>query len=667
MNFARNAILTAIIFQMTHATFPLRSTEAYAGEVKATEEQTTVPSTNTFLESVMEQKKALITAGCIDKDGNVTSRTLVDQQEIQKDNGKAFNCYQAVMNYLPAEKQALEIMNEQAAVKNENCTDCGTGMDTILKHTGDAQNWVENKLGEGKSCSEKEKAAIQVENKSCNYSCGVKNAAIATVNTLNSLNPVMIPVKMMFGDLKTSTAPNCPVAQGNAGDCIWSILKTFVLSMGDLLLGVWNGIAGAANSATKWVGGLFSAHKEAEVTATKKMHAVTAMSDKEIETAKKDGGKSFLQKMKSGLLSLVDFLTNYKELGTEFDCVHCKDKLKPVCKVLGLVGRDLVIMWLSGKALSAMGPLVKKLANKNILTRRLYRKSFIAIGRVSQKTAAKWATFKASTIKFSKKSFKKTSEIPGKIVVAAHKGTTRLVDKMGLNDDVLRKSMGSKDAKAAVQSIDEAVAKSDELLVGMEASGQAEAVASAKDAITKLPNAKKWAKAEHFENIETASPTEFKVKENFTTQSEKTTFNGKGRPVAAQKARVNESSVVEVQTPEGVQEFSIDPAKKVASVELYQDAKGATNAIVKYTDKSATIHTPQGTAKIPLEKAAVLDEATGKTIHGKPADDVRLEAVQENVRENNITVTKTNPDGSIEYKAPNDCGSGVIGKAGLAL
>ena len=142
----------------------------------------------------------------------------------------------------------------------------------------------------------------------------------------------------------------------------------------------------------------------------------------------------------------------------------------------------------------------------------------------------------------------------------------------------------------------------------------------------------------------------------------------------------SEGRFAEVIDQEGtVRRFPIQTDKKVVSAQLFENSRGETNAILSHTDGSYKVYTQEGatgfrtgpkvsgapdpiiydakgSVNVPVEKAALIDEATGKTINGRPAGEVRADAIEQNLKENNINYTRKGE--VIEYDQPAGCGGG---------
>jgi hypothetical protein len=177
--------------------------------------------------------------------------------------------------------------------------------------------------------------------------------------------------------------------------CIKDIMDTFLTSTAAML---HTGVELAMSGVKATNNFLFGANKPPEKLATQKSLVLSGMDAETIKKAQENGEKATrgtTEKIFDKIGSFVEFIgVDYPAYKEQFLCAKCGDRVNAICKMVGLLGKDVVknslIIWMTGKPLMVV-------AEDTVAGR-----AFVAWGKekfasVGAKAVASWAKFKTAT------------------------------------------------------------------------------------------------------------------------------------------------------------------------------------------------------------------------------------------------------------------------------
>jgi hypothetical protein len=372
-------LILMICLDLVLAPFPKVS---YADNTKSESQ----PSPSAYLKTVQAEAEALFDpkTGCatIDDNGVATVKNETTQSDIHGDpNAKSsLDCAARVKAFLPAWNKAQEIVKqyEQADKSNKNgaqCSDCNVGEKTLNT------DFMVPKDG---LCSLKEKKQIAASYKS--GKCGF--------------------------------ASNLSV-----GSCLDDILGTFKSSMVSMVHTAVSGMKAAGN----W---LIKSHKQSETAGTQKSLVLSGMDAETIAKAQENGEKATagtVEKTVDFFGKLSEFIgVDYPAYKEQYLCAKCGDRADAICKMVGILGKDIVknalIIWVTGGVFKLAGKGIKAIAGRSVGGRAMVAWGEKRGAAIAETAIKGWRAFEttlpamAKIAKFGGKVVLKTFEVTDKVM-----------------------------------------------------------------------------------------------------------------------------------------------------------------------------------------------------------------------------------------------------------
>ena len=429
----RKALSAILCIQMVSTGF-----HGSARAEKQTNNSSSVTSPAEFLKQVQIEGDSIFGKnGCakLDEKGNISYVSQTTQSAIQdnEETPSSIDCQERILAYTARYKQAEALIDayeekqkgDNQDISNENCENCNkSGGSTLAQQDPEHQ------------CSTEEKAAISKQrdtNSNCSINCELKGSLKRTINEAS--------FGVLGGLVKSTSSCNTDQAGTSAFGCMADFIVSLFSSLGSMCAAIWEGAKSAANAAKEWVVGLFSSHSKSEEAASNTNPAFANMTDAEIKEAQKNPQKanqSLLQKIGSGLNFILENVVGldtpvYSEL---WQCAKCGERLGAICKIAGVVGKDVIknaiLIWIGGKAIQGVATLGKgllksavaasskatgignsfvKLVGKTSGGRTTLKWGTNSIAKISTKSVSGFKTFMATRIgKFSTLAAKKSSK-----------------------------------------------------------------------------------------------------------------------------------------------------------------------------------------------------------------------------------------------------------------
>jgi|GEM_PF-6907707 len=392
---------------------------ALANERTPNKESITSPAE--FLKQVQLEGESIFGPnGCakLDDKGNVSyvSQTTKEAIENDEDSPSSVDCAARIAAYAPRYKKAQEVIKEfeknqkaEDKIQNANCPNCDQSGQSL---TGP--------VDPEHQCSDTEKASIQKQrdsNPQCSMTCELKGSLKKTLDQAS--------FGILGGLVKSSNSCNTEKAGTSPFGCLADFITSLFSSLSSMCKAVWDGMVSAAKGVKNWVAGWFSSNKKVEEAATNAHPAFANMSDEEIKAAQKNPEKAnqgLLQKIGKGLNFILENVVGldtpvYSEL---WQCAKCGERLGAICKIAGVVGKDVIknalLVWLGGKAIqgitkmasgalkvaSSVGTKMLNMVNKTVLGRTAIKWGANLVAKISERSISGFRAFMATRIgKFS--------------------------------------------------------------------------------------------------------------------------------------------------------------------------------------------------------------------------------------------------------------------------
>jgi hypothetical protein len=405
------------------------------------------------------------------------------------------------------------------------------------------------------------------------------------------------------------------------------------------------------------------------------------MTDEQIKAAQKDPVKAnqgLLQKIGNGLNFILENIVGldtpvYSEL---WQCAKCGERLSAICKIAGVVGKDVIknaiLIWVGGKAIQGVAKLGKgllktttkifnssvkgstKLLSKSALGRATLKWGAEKTASLSAKSADRFRAFMGTKVgKFSKAVLKGIS-ITGKAA-----GTVfETIDKVML----LPVKVTVRAGRAVVGEV-KAMANQSKIFARTPILTAEEASRTGLKAIKDLPPNTEL----HLEVPSPVTPAMEDSKKFLSSKLKGKDLKGFTNDIenaTEMTAEVAGQKAIKVDTPHGSKYVAVDQPANVAKVHVFGDDSG--KVILQMNDGKILLGNNGKIVKTIANPKEIskLEPLLGKELQN--ADQLALKEMKSTAEMNGITaketVASTEAKAADEFKveAPKECGGGPI-------